>query len=186
MKTLWIGMVAVVLLALVALPAMADPVPSASASAPVNLTIEKYVEITNWEQAPWMKPTVVSNGATQATVQMSFKINGNVDYCWYWWGIDLDPEVCPSRWYVWGDTVQGAYPDTTDLDSDGDTDEYLQFNDGAQGCFPNEWYSGGYVTFLIIKGITLEDDANDYTDTLIGTATMTLIGDGSPCPHPGA
>lgn len=167
----------IVVLSLVVLFAL--PVLAIDSSATVGFSIDKYVEITYFRQPDWKDPAVVSDGDTQATIYLEFKINGNVDYCWYWWGIDLDRIVVPAHWYVWGSATQGAYQDTTDIDGDGDTDEYHMYNDGAQKGF-----GYGLASALYVKGITLADGT--MTNEKIGTATMTIVGDGSPCPHPGA
>lgn len=177
MRKFLVGLAIAVLVALVASGARADPVTDESASADVNLMVEKYVEIEYFEQPSWQP--AVSGGATQVSIYMTFKLNGNFSNLWYWWGIDLNPGVCPSRWYIWGSETQGAYQDTGDEDSDSDTDEYLMFNDD-----PAKGFGYGLASALILKGITLEDNANDYTDTVIGTATMS-IQEGT-CPHPGA
>jgi len=170
-------MAVLALVVVAAVGAAGDPVPTASASAGVNLEIEKYVEIVYFNQPTWQAP--LSGGGEQMSIFMTFKLNGNFDDCWYWWGIDLNPAVCPSRWYIWGSETQGAFPDADDLDNDGDIDEYLMFNDD-----PAKGFGYGLGSALVLKGITLEDNANDYTNTNIGTATMS-IQEGI-CPHPGA
>jgi len=167
MRKLLVGLAIAVLVALIASGARASPVTEESASADVNLMVEKYlsIEITT---APHV--TVFAGSPLTGGGYVGFKVKFNFAPCFYIHQYEL-ADGMPSDWELY----PGDYDvDTLDVDGDGNTTEKVGTNtfDNLTGMkyFPNGMSLGSGVK---LDGVDFEDVAGDWG--VIGTCYLTFL-----------
>lgn len=172
MKKLLIGIAAVALVVgLSVAPALADPVEYAADSCDVTLTIEKFlsIEIT---KAPHI---VISGGESSGQNYVGFKVKHNFVPCYYEYWCEI-AEGMPEAWDLsvpTGDQWCGC-------EHDGHPCMHNTFTDlMGMKYFPDGLPLGSGGAQL--TGVRLTDDADDYTNTVIGSLIFEFQTDTSPC-----
>jgi len=167
MKKLPIVVLAIALLVVLSItPALADPVENATASCDVTLTIDRFlsIEIT---KAPHI---VISGGGSSGQNYIGFTLKYNFFPCFYQYWCEL-ADGMPTYWslyaanYNWEEGGVRYNQDTrTDLT--------------GMHVFPNGVPLGSSGAKL--EGVKLEDNADEYTNTIIGTLYFEFQSGTSP------
>lgn len=167
MRKLLIGIAAVALVVgLSVAPALAEPVEYATASCDVTLTIERFlsIEVT--------KPPhiVISGGESWGQNYVGFNVKYNFFPCYYQYWCEL-ADGMPAHWNLYAANYKWEeggvrYNQNTFTDLTG------------MHYFPDGMGLGS--TGAKLEGVKLEDNADDYTNTVIGTLTFEFQDGTSP------
>jgi len=173
-KLLVVVPIIALLLALSIAPALADPVKYATASCDVTLTIERFlsIEITH---APNI---VISGGESSGGDYVGFKVKYNFVPCFYEYWCEI-AEGMPEAWDLsvpTGSQWCGCYHDPEEKHPC-----YHNTFDDLTGMhyFPDGMPLGSGGAEL--TGVRLEDNADDYNNTVIGTLYFEFADGTSPC-----